>query len=425
MLTPSDVPSRRRTAPRARPRQLGQLIDDRPGYDPQVSEGGDGQVWTTRPMRAGAFTFLVGTPEVQVKDSVEAMFRDLPTAELVEGEMELFMLVPTEVAGGSRWQLTGPGVGALSGMSLADALAMLVTGVNLSALDAEPQRLHLHAGAAVRDGRAVVMSAPRETGKTTTLARLVLRGWDFISDEAVSISGTDDEVRGFAKPLSIKPPGRSRVPELMAHMVPALDDVEAQEIVHVPLGAVGAMARDRAEPGLVVLLRRSDQTEPGGPPASLPVHPADAVVHLMGETMDAGRFGPRAVLELARLTARCSCHEVLVGDPEATAELIEELFDVPQPEPLPIRVLEGGAAIATNVVSLLVGDRVVIHEQPEGRILALDAMGSQIWLQLGGWETSPDIDLFGPVVAPFVHQLTELGLVQQRSPGDAQSGGPT
>jgi hypothetical protein len=113
---------------------------------------------------------------------------------------------------------------------------------------------------------------------------------------------------------------------------------------------------------------------------------------------------------------------VLVGEPEATAELIEQLFAEATGEPVPIRGLEGGAAIAPNVVSLLVGDRVVIHEQPEGRILALDATGSQIWLQLGGWETSSDIDLTGPVVAPFVQQLAELGLVLK---ADGPSGGPS
>lgn len=369
----------------------------------------------TRPMSAGALTFVVGCSDAQVVASVEAMLQDLPTAELSDGELEaeLFVLLADGRPGANVWSLTGPEVGALAGMTLAGALAMLVTGINLAALAAEPDRLHLHAGAAVRDGRAVLMSAPRDTGKTTTLARLVLRGWDFISDEAVSISPGDDDVQGFAKPLSIKAQGRGRVPELSRHTVPPVEDVDEQDVVHVPLGALGATARPAGTPKLVVLLRRADMVGPERRAASLPLHPVDAVVHLMGETMDAGRFGPGAVRELVRLATRCCCHEVLVGEPDETAELIEELFAEAEPEPLPVRELTPGGAVADNVVSLLVGDRVVIHEQPEGRILALDAMGSQIWLQLGGWESSAAIDLAGPVVAPFVQQLAELGLVRR------------
>ena len=40
-------------------------------------------------------------------------------------------------------------------------------------------------------------------------------------------------------------------------------------------------------------------------PAQLrPIHPADAVVAMMGETMDALRFGPQAVDVLCTLVAR-------------------------------------------------------------------------------------------------------------------------
>lgn len=388
-----------------------------PGYDRSV--GDELELTTTAPMVAGALTFLVGCPDAQVIACVRDVFQDLPTVDRSSGglEAELFVLLPDGEQSGPRWSLSGPQVGSLSGMTLAEALAMLVTGVNLAALAAEPERLHLHAGAAVRRGQAVLMAAARDTGKTTTLARLVLRGWDFISDEAVSIGRDDDEVRGFPKPLSIKPGGRARVVELEQHMVPALDEVADHEVVHVPLGALGAKAVLTAEPRLVVLLRRGADERPSGMAASLPVHPADAVVHLMGETMDSARFGDRAVFELARLAVRCGCQEVIVGDPEATADHIEQLFEAPPPARLPVREMRGGPYVKENIVSVLVGDRVVIHQQPDGAILALDPPGTQVWLVLGGWEADDQVDLRGPVVAPFVDQLVALGLVEPRWPG--------
>jgi hypothetical protein len=367
-------------------------------------------MWMSRPVSAGPFHFAVASSSEEVTQMVDAMFHDLPSPT-GDQEIAAFLLTPTPPPSAAQWDLSGPNVAAASGMTLPDALATLMTKVNLSALDAEPERLHVHAGAVVRDGRAIVMSAPRDTGKTTTVTRLVLRGWGVISDEAISIAPGDPDVRGWAKPLSIKALGRERVSELAPHMVPPVGDLLPHDIVHVPLGAAGARLVESARPQLILLLRRQEDSEPGRPPASLPVHPADATVHLMTETMDAGRFGAGAVLELARLAARCACHELLIGDHELTADHIEDLAEAAEVAPLPVQELEDGAGVAANVVSLLVGDRAVIHVQPEGQILALDAMASQIWLNLGGWPASQVVDLEEPYVASFVQQLAGLGLV--------------
>jgi hypothetical protein len=380
-------------------------------YDPQVSDGAQ-HLWMSRPLLAGAFPFLVASTDLAVKDQVEALFRDLPSPDDSERTIDCFMLVPAGSGEAGRWDLTGPIVGSSADLTLAAGVTFIMTGVNLAALGAEPERLHLHAGAAVRGGRAVVLSAPREAGKTTTLARMALRGWGFISDEAVSIAPGDDQLRGFAKPLSVKPRGRQVLRELEPHMVPPVDDAGDDEVLHVPLGAIGALAHPSAEPHVVVFLRRFPDGDPAARPSgSVEVHPADAVVALMGETMDAGRFGPGAVIELAHLAARCHSYEVVVADAEETVELIERLFDAPAATPVAVQVLEAGERIRPHALSVLVGDHVVIHEQPAGRILALDQVASQVWLALGGRPTTQDIDLDGPVVAPFVANLVALDLV--------------
>lgn len=355
-------------------------------------------------------TFSVGTSDEDVAPQIDRLFQDLPLAEVGGEQIEGFAILGSGAPGHRTYALTGPGVGSVSGLGLATVLAQLVTAVNLASLAAEPERLHVHAGAVVRDGRAALMVAERETGKTTTLARLVLRGWEYLSDEAVSIGVDDDEVRGFSKPLSIKPLGRARVPELAAQMIPPLANVRDNDIVHVPLGSLGVITRESADPALVVLLRRLAEGAPGEA-ASSPLHPVDAVVGMMAETMDAARFGAGAVAELARLAVRCGCHEVLVGDADATADVIERLFDEPAPTPVPVRALGRGGLIEPDVASLLIGDRVVAHRLPHGSIVALDPIAAQIWMVLGGWTTHDHIDLHGPVVAPFVEQLVTLGLV--------------
>ncbi|MGH9085716.1 MAG: hypothetical protein ACRDYW_09710, partial [Acidimicrobiales bacterium] len=198
------------------------------------------QVSMSRPLRAGAFDFLVGSDDVQIARELERLLRDLPTAEVTDtSDLPAFLILTLDRTGGGRhrYEVTGPQIGRLGPFTLAGAVTLLSTGINLGALEAEPDRLHLHAAAVVRDGKALVISAPRETGKTTTLTRLVLRGWGYISDEALSIDATADEVRGFPKPLSIKPSGRHLVPELTEHLAPAAD-LDPADVAHVALGDV-------------------------------------------------------------------------------------------------------------------------------------------------------------------------------------------
>jgi ABC-type Fe3+-hydroxamate transport system substrate-binding protein len=76
-----------------------------------------------------------------------------------------------------------------------------------------------------------------------------------------------------------------------------------------------------------------------------------------------------------------------------------------------VRELTDGRHVPGHVGSVLIGERVVIHERPEGRIVALDEAATAIWLHLGGWSANDSLDLAGPVVADFVRQLVALGFV--------------
>jgi hypothetical protein len=354
--------------------------------------------------------FVVGSTEPALIHLAKELFCDLPEPRNAQGDIPCFMLTPSGTDA-ALYDITGPALGVLTGAPLAKALAWMVAGVNRSVLDLEPTRLHLHAAAAVKHDRAAILAAPRETGKTTTLARLVLAGWAFISDETVSIAASDEHVRGYPKPISIKPGSRPLLSELADNFLPP-GDVGEDAVLHVSLGATGAEMRTEARPHLVALLRRSPRNR-SHEHGSYALHPVDAVVRLMAETLDAGRFGPRAVHELARLAARCHCHEVIVSTPDGTVAEIEQLFARSAPDVLEVEELVGGERVEPNVVSLLIGDRVVIHGPPEGPILALDPAGSEVWLQIGGWQTTSHIDLRGPMVAPFVQQLIDLRLVTQ------------
>lgn len=384
-------------------------------YDPSVGAGRGQELLLSRPLLAGPLPFFVGSTEQWLVDLSEQVFRDLPSPADAAGELPCFVLAPSSASDVDRFDLIGPGTGDLRAVPLAMAIGRLVTALSRAALDAEPERLHIHAAAAARGNDAAILAAPRETGKTTTITRLALDGWTCISDETVSIRAGDDLVRGFSKPLSIKPGSRPLLPELQPHFLPPAANDDAASVLHVSLKDIGVETTSAAHPRMVALLRRPLSPGMSGQPSSKPLHPAEAVVGLMAETLDAGRYGDDAALELARLSARCTCWEVTVGPLAETAAEIERLFDL-EPTTHTVDALPSGRGpVLPNVRSVLIGDRVVLHELPEGRIVALDEAGTQIWLQLGGWATSENIDLKAPVVSAFIGQLEHLGMLGRMS----------
>ena len=361
----------------------------------------------TRRFTTGAFAFRVATGTPDDQELVESLFRDVPSPDRDGQEIAEFSLLRDESAR-DAWTVRGPHVLDRPATTLDNALGNLLAAVNRCSLDAEPEHLHLHAAMATLDGRGVVIAAERDTGKTTTVAHLVARGWSFVTDETVRLAVGVNEVSGFPKPLSIKPVGGHLVAHLDPWMIPPVGD-EHPRFRFVPIGASGATLADGGPVHLVVLLRRPWEDTSNGAVARR-LHPADAVVALMQETLDAQRFGAAAE-RLAVMAAATHCYELTRGTPDGTADEIEKLFRLDPAQPMDVAVLPRTAAFHPDVVSVAVGDRVVVHDQASGKIFALDSGATQVWKQLGGWSVDPEVDIDGPVVRPLVAQLRALGVL--------------
>lgn len=372
--------------------------------------GGQRSLHSTRSFAAGPFEFTVVTTTLEDREAIESLFRDLSAAESPPDQVASFELKrdPSE----RSWSLSGPRLEQQPPMPFRSALVRLMSAINICALDADPGHLHLHAAAAAREGRAVVIAAERNTGKTTTVAHLVARGWSFVTDEMVRLSGDGVHIEGFPKPLEIKPGGQRLVAHLEPWLTPPLDK-GVEDFSFAPIGASGASVAPGGQVHLLILLRRPPEGADPLVPSTRSLHAADAVVALMQETLDAERFGPSAH-RLATLAARTRCHELTIGTPEATAAQIESLFQADLSAPaLPVDLLPPSDAVAAEVATILIGDRVVLHAQRTGQVLALDSAGAQVWKHVGGWEPSAEIDVDGPVLRQFMAQLRGLRLLRE------------
>jgi dTDP-4-amino-4,6-dideoxygalactose transaminase len=182
--------------------------------------------------------------------------------------------------------------------------------------------LLLHAAAAARDGKAVILAAPMESGKTTTVTALLRAGYRYLTDEAVALDPHSLLINPFPKPLTLDRGSWVLFPELQP---PWINGSGATQW-HVPASAFGAdVMAPPTPPALLVF----PQYEPGAETRLEPVSARQAVELLLPCV-----FGPPtnrrrmfdSVADLVRAVPR---YHLVVNDLDAAVELIDAAITVP------------------------------------------------------------------------------------------------
>ena len=175
----------------------------------------------------------------------------------------------------------------------------------LARLDA----LVLHAGAVEHRGRAIVLPATMESGKTTLTAGLVRAGCRYFTDEGTIVRWGTETVVGYPKPLSLDPGSWALFPELEPEA--DLDDpgYKAGQW-QVPPSAFRADAVAAPAPvGLVVF----PQYAPDAPVELEPVARAEAVIELARNTFRFDEQARAALDQLARIARGATCWRLRGG----------------------------------------------------------------------------------------------------------------
>lgn len=303
---------------------LGVLVEDAPPAaegrddDPAVPEGPvDGDEPTTGhghepgSIVLGPFAALDWCFTITLDDPVLAAEVDRVLAGLATGRPPLGSYTIPGNDGGLELLRDGRHLDA--GTGRAHVLATLLWDVNRQAVAATTDHLVLHAGAVVVDGRAVVLPAAMEAGKTTLVTGLVRAGHDYLSDELATVPDPveDDPPRvlPFAKAISLDPGSWPLFPDLEPGadrralspnqwLLPA-EHVRASATTSEPT-VLGAIVLPRHRSGSATTITRLD--------------PAEALRALVECAFDFLER-PRHVLpRLARLAESVSVHRMVVGD---------------------------------------------------------------------------------------------------------------
>ena len=206
-------------------------------------------------------------------------------------------------------------------------------------------------------------------------------------------------------------------------------DREDDSLWLVPASALSAELLTEITPRCVLWLTTL-HNNPRAEPAQLqPIHPTDAVVALMGQTMDPGRYGQQALEVLSELAARCHCVKMRVGPLDTATRALEELIDHEPPTESwctlgPQGQAEGDVPVVPSTVrSVLIGDRSVVHDSATGAIVALDEAGTSLWRAIHGdvppgWPADLHRD---PIAQPFINQLAVIGILHRSHDPEATS----
>jgi hypothetical protein len=198
--------------------------------------------------------------------------------------------------------------GGMGAGPLDDILRAVSYHVALHFIEARPDLLWLHAGAAAYQGRAVLIPAPGGQGKSTLVTRLCERGWAYLGDDVISLDPTIGVAYAFPqRPAFRIDPARDVSPE----------EVTALPKVDVPLDR-RSVCRQPTPVGTVILpVYRRD-----GPTELVQCGPAETALAILASTLNFSRHREAAVRAVARLVEGLRAFQLAYASGDAAADLI-------------------------------------------------------------------------------------------------------
>lgn len=274
----------------------------------------------------GPVQFRIGSDWAQPIAALARLYADYPQddARPADATVRLFAARPWR-----RWlrpsvQIGGDFVvpGALP-LPLSMGLLAAEMGMNLQVALGWRRHLLLHASAAERDGRALIMSGESGSGKSTLAALLGESGWRLMDDEFTLIAPGSGDALAFLRAVSLK---NSAIAEIearvdAARLGPLLAGTPKGDVRHlIPRPDAVARMDEPAHPALLLFPRF------GGAAAVEPMGEGEAFVRLTEASTNYVALGETGFAALTRLVRETPAFGVSYPDSATGIALVEQLW---------------------------------------------------------------------------------------------------
>ena len=278
-------------------------------------------------LRTGPFVSRIQSRLPEVRDAIALHYAEHPAEDAAcFADFHVRLTPPATLR---RW-LRPQVVFELDGASpfhpfpVAQAFPILEWGLNWCVSNHCHQYLIVHAAVLEKSGRALVMSAPPGSGKSTLCAGLASRGWRLLSDELALIEPASGDVAPLPRPISLKSASIDVIRTFVsgAELGPTVRDTAKGAVAHLrpPVESV-KLAAERARPRWVVLPRY----EPSAGARLDPMAKGPAFMQLADNAFNYHLHGRAGFALLAELVEACDCYEFAYGDLEEAVRTFDAL----------------------------------------------------------------------------------------------------
>ena len=188
---------------------------------------------------------------------------------------------------------------------------------------ASASSLFVHAGVVSRGGLGVMLPAPPDHGKSTTVAALVRAGFDFLSDEAAVLDPADGMVHPFPRPMSLSTASLNAVDGSTGWTRDPTDLRSPDE---------HRIAPDDLRPGALgsacpVAFIVAPSYRAGASTRLEPLARPEALRLMVEQSFNLVRFGADGFRLLGDITRGADCYRLTIGDLPSAVDAIEGLFE--------------------------------------------------------------------------------------------------
>jgi hypothetical protein len=255
----------------------------------------------------------------EITDAIAGVLAPLRSDRSPNVAIEIEIEIDTDSESG--WLVTAGGAEPVRLGSRLSVVLRAIGEVSNLAVASVPNDLVFHAGAVSAAGRAVVMPAASNHGKSTLTTALVAAGYAYLTDEAAVIED-DLRVRAFLKSIALDP---GSFP-LFDHLAPAdavngLSRAIACREWHVDPTFVGATAPSATVAAIVCPHWRA-----GAATCVSPVAPTEALHLLLGEAFDFAAGGQAVFDRLVRLVQDVPVYRIGYSDLDEAVVAVGEIL---------------------------------------------------------------------------------------------------